>query len=148
MRTRIVSLAAGAFLLTGLVMAQAPDQNQSQPGIAPPATQSDQQFAQSAPQQGQHPVDPAKAAKHLGRQLGLSQDQVSQIQPIIADRQQQVQTIRNDASLTPRDRRMKMHGVMEDSRNKIEALLTDSQKQQFEQIQANRREHKQAPQAQ
>ena len=153
MRMRPVSLALGAFLLTGLAMAQAPDQNRSQPvGIAPQSAQAGQNSdQQAAPQpEARHAVDPARAARHLGKQLGLTQDQVAQIQPILADRQQQVESIRADQSLMPRDRRMKMRSAMMDSRNKIEALLTDSQKQQYDQMLANRRgqREKEQPQAQ
>lgn len=149
MNIRSSSLALGVLFCTGLLMAQAPDQSQSQAGIAPQAAQSSQPATQNAPQQGrQHQVDPARAARHLGKQLGLTQDQVDQIRPIIADRQQQIQSIRADSTLVPRDRRVKVRGVMQDSRNKIEALLTDSQKQQFEQIQQNRRGHREQPQAQ
>jgi Spy/CpxP family protein refolding chaperone len=157
MRTRSLSLALGTLLLTGLgsglAIAQAPDQNQSQVGIAPQSAQSEQQTGQqpgqTAPQaEARHAVDPARAAKHLGKQLGLTQDQVAQIQPIIAERQQQVESIRADQSLMPRDRRMKMRSVMMDSRNKIEALLTDPQKQQFDEMLASRRGQREKPQAQ
>jgi Spy/CpxP family protein refolding chaperone len=41
-----------------------------------------------------------------------------------------------------------MQGVMQDSRNRIEALLTDSQKQQFEQMLADRRARRQQQQGQ
>ncbi len=84
----------------------------------------------------------------LARQLGLSRQQVAQIRPIIADRQQQIQILRTDQSLTPRDRRSRVQGVMQDSRNRIEALLTDSQKQQFEQMLADRRARRQQQLAQ
>jgi periplasmic protein CpxP/Spy len=151
MNIRSSSLVLGVLFCTGLLMAQAPDQSQSQVGIAPQAAQNaqqqDQQQAQQ-PDQQQHQVDPARAARRLGKQLGLTQDQVDQIRPIIADRQQQIESIRSDSTLMPRDRRMKMRNVMQDSRNKIEALLTDPQKQQFEQMQQNRREHREQPQAQ
>jgi hypothetical protein len=140
----------GVLFCTGLLMAQAPDQSQSQVGIAPQAAQSSQPAAQNAPQQdGQkHQADPARAARHLGKQLGLTPDQVNQIRPIIADRQQQIQSIRSDSTLMPRDRRMKVRSVMQDSRTRIEALLTDSQKQQFEQMQQNHSGHREQPQAQ
>jgi periplasmic protein CpxP/Spy len=148
MRIRTFSLALGTLLFTGMLMAQAPDQNQPDVGIAPQA-QSAPPAGQAAPQpQSRRQANPARAARHLGKQLGLTPDQVAQIQPILADRQQQIQDIRSDSSLMPRDRRMKMRGVMQDSRNKIEALLTDSQKQQFEQTLADRRAHRERPQAQ
>jgi periplasmic protein CpxP/Spy len=154
MSIRSFSLALGALFCTGLLMAQAPSQNQPEVGIAPQSTQSaDQnpspQNASPGPQQEQqHAVNPARAAQRLGRQLGLTQDQVAQIGPIIADRQQQIESIRSDSNLMPRDRKMKMRNVMQDSRNKIEALLTDPQKQQFEQMLADRRQHREQPQAQ
>jgi hypothetical protein len=162
MRIRSFSLAMGALFCTGLLMAQAPSQNQPDVGIAPQSAQSSQpadqnslpqsaspQDASPAPQpEQQHAVNPARAAQRLGRQLGLTQDQVAQIQPILADREQQIESIRSDSNLMPRDRRMKMRNVMQDSRNKIEALLTDPQKQQFEQMLADRRGHREQPQAQ
>ena len=150
MNIRSSSLALGVLYCTGLLMAQAPDQSQSAVGIAPQAAQSSQPAAQNAPQQEdqKHQVDPTRAARHLGKQLGLTQDQVDQIRPIIADRQQQIQSIRADSTLMPRDRRVKVRSVLQDSRTKIEALLTDSQKQQFEQMQQNRRAHREEPQAQ
>jgi len=151
MRTRSLSFVLGASLLTGLAMAQAPA-TQSQPdvGIAPQSAQSEQQTGQqpASPNEPRGTVDPARAALRLGRQLGLTQDQVAQIQPILADRQQQIESIRTDPSLMPRDRRRKMRNAMLDSRNKIEALLTDQQKQQFEQIMADRRGNRGRPQAQ
>ena len=77
-------------------------------------------------------------AKHLGKQLGLSRDQVAQIEPIIANRQQQLAGLR-EATMAPKDRRAKMHSIVQDSQSQIEAVLTDPQKQQYEQMLANRR---------
>jgi protein CpxP len=153
MRIRSFSLALGALFCAGILIAQAPDQNQSPVGIAPQSAQATQSPDASTPPAAtqntpRHAVDPEKAAQHLGKQLGLTPDQVDQIRPIIADRQQQIESIRGDSTLMPRDRRMKMRSVMVDSRNKIEALLTDPEKQQFEQMQADRRGHREKPQAQ
>ena len=50
--------------------------------------------------------------------------------------------------MTVQDRRAKFHSIRQDSKNKIEALLNDQQKQQFEQMQQARHNHRQAPQAQ
>ena len=148
MRSTHLSIALGLVLSAGLAIAQTPDQNQSQQAPAqasPLATES----APPMQDQGRHAPNPDRAAKHLGKQLGLNQDQVSQLKPILADREQQVASVRADSSLTPQDRRQKLHSIQQDSRNKIEALLTDSQKQQFEQMLENRRaQHRQPPQAQ
>jgi protein CpxP len=135
----------GAMLSSGMLMAQQAPANPSQ--NANPDTQLSGQSApapQAAPQQGmdrQHPMNSNKQAKHLAKELGLSKDQVQQIRPILADRDQQIQSLRADANLAPQDRREKMRSIQQDSKSKIEALLNDSQKQQFEQMMANRRAH-------
>lgn len=122
----------GLVLSAGLAMAQDPGQSQNDNA---PAAQS-----QPAPPTQRRPPDPARQARHLGKQLGLSADQVSQIEPIIANRQQQMESLRSDTSLTPRQRRKQMRSIMRDSNSKIEAVMTDSQKQQYEQLLQARRE--------
>jgi periplasmic protein CpxP/Spy len=130
----------GALLSTGVVLAQAPDQTQ-QPST-PQAAQNQQGRHHRAP-------DPDRMAKHLGKKLGLSNDQVVQLKPILEDRQQQMQSLRNDALLNQQDRHAKARDIMQDSKTRIEALLNDTQKQQFEQmLQERRARHNSPPQAQ
>lgn len=85
--------------------------------------------------------DPSEQAAHIGKRLGLSSDQVAQIQPILADRFQKMQNLRSDTSLSQDDRHTKVQALMQDSNTKIEALLNDTQKQQFEQMLAQRHSH-------
>jgi periplasmic protein CpxP/Spy len=152
MQRKYLSIAIGLFLSAGLAIAQAPVQ--SQPQQAAPDAQQQPLASENAPaQQGQrqHAPNPARAAHRLGKQLGLTQDQVAQIKPILANRQQQMASLRADSTLTPQDRRAKAHSIMEGSRTQIEALLTDTQKQQYEQmLQAHRAQHQHnsQPQAQ
>jgi periplasmic protein CpxP/Spy len=115
----------GALISAGTLMAQQ-DANQA-PAPATPATAQ------------QHAPNPNRQAKHLAKELGLTRDQVAQIKPILTDRFQQMQNLRADTSLTPQDRRTKAHVIQQDSKAKIEALLNDTQKQQYEQMLAQRR---------
>jgi periplasmic protein CpxP/Spy len=115
----------GALLSAGTLMAQQ-DANQAP---APATTATAQQ----------HAPNPNRQAKHLAKELSLTHDQVAQIKPILADRFQQMQSLRADTSLTPQDRRAKAHAVQQDSKAKIEAVLNDTQKQQYEQMLAQRR---------
>jgi len=129
------TVALGVLLSAGMafVFAQAPDANQS------PAAST---------QPGQHRTfDPGQQAAHLGQKLGLTSDQVAQIKPILTDRFQKMQTLRADTSLSQDDRHSKAQAIMQDSNNKIESLLNDTQKQQFEQMQAERRSHQHNRQA-
>jgi hypothetical protein len=123
-----VTLILSALLSAGLVLAQAPATNQA------PAMQG---------QQGNvhRNFDPNQQAAHLGKRLGLSDQQVAQIKPILADRFQQMQTLRANTSLNEQDRHAKVRALMQDSNSKIEAVLNDTQKQQFEKMQAERRAH-------
>jgi hypothetical protein len=70
-------------------------------------------------------------------------------QKSLADRDQQVQGLRSDATLAPSDRKAKMHGIRQESDSRIEAILNDTQKQQYEQIKqtrkANRHQQPAAP---
>ena len=58
---------------------------------------------------------------------------------MLADRQQQLENVRTDPTLTPQQRRAQARGIMQDSNSKIEAVMNDSQKQQYEQMQQTRR---------
>ena len=136
-----VTILLGALLSASIVFAQAPDSSQ-----APAANAA--QAAPSQPGQQHRNFDPSQFAAHLGKRLSLSSDQVAQITPILTARQQQMQTLRADASLSEQDRHAKSHAIMQDTNSKIEAVLTDSQKQQFEQMLAQRHQrHNRQPQS-
>ena len=128
--SKLTASLLGLFLCAGLAMAQEPAQSQDDSAPA----------AQSAPPPAQRrPPNPARQARRLGRQLGLSAGQVTQIEPMLADRQQQLENLRTDPTLTPQQRRAQARGIMQDSNSKIEAVMNDSQKQQYEQMQQSRR---------
>lgn len=131
---RTATIILGALISAGLAFAQAPEANQAPAANTPQTAPAQQRNAHRN-------FDPNQQAAHLGKRLGLSDDQVTQIKPILADRFQQVQTLRADASLSQRDRHAKVHALMQDSNTRIEAVLNDTQKQQFEKMQAERRLH-------
>ena len=136
MRTFFSSLALGSLLAAGLSGNALLAQDQSAP---PPASAQ-------PPARPAHVPNPRHQAKKMARALGLTPDQTAKIEPILADRDQQVQSLRSDTTLAPNDRKAKMHGIRQDSDNRIEALLTDTQKQQYEQIKQSRKanRHQQA----
>ena len=121
--------------LFGMGAAMAVPQAQEQP-TTPPAAQ--QQSDQSAPQH-QAP-DPSRQVQMLAKKLNLTQDQQNQLLPILTERQQQMQAIRNDASLSHKDRHAKMVALHQDSDSKIRAILNDNQKQAYDQLQQQMRE--------
>lgn len=130
MNARKATLVLGALLITGAMLASAQSAD-----TAAPAEQTTQ------PSGRHRGMNPDKQAERLGKRLNLSQDQVAQIKPILADRAQQMEALRSDTSLAPEDRRAKARSIMEDSNSKIEAVLNDQQKQQYEEMLASRRSH-------
>jgi periplasmic protein CpxP/Spy len=126
MRNTLFSLALGGMILAGTAgtaIAQdnaAPQQEQGQPG------------------RGAMRMDPDRQLQHLTRELGLSADQQSQIKPMLVDRQQKMEALFQDQSLSREDRRTKMETIRQDSQSKIEAVLNDQQKQKFEAMEQER----------
>jgi len=136
MRTFFSSVALGSLLAVGLSGNALLAQDQS----APPAAS-----AQAPAQRPAHVPNPRHQAKKMAKALSLTPDQVSKIEPILADRDQQVQSVRLDTTLAPNDRKAKMHGIRQESDSRIEAILNDTQKQQYEQIKQSRKaRHQQA----
>jgi hypothetical protein len=145
MYTKRMAVVLGLVMSAGMLVAQEPAGSQ-----APASSDAAQQAGQTQASQGQtmqkrahRERDPEKMAEHLGKKLNLSADQVAQIKPILADRQQQMSALRADTSLSQQDKRAKFKAVQQDSKTKLEAVMNDSQKQQFEQMMAERREKRQ-----
>lgn len=135
MRKQIFSLALSSLFALGVAVA------------APQATEPAQD--QAAPQQkgewaGRHEAaDPNKQVQRLTKKLNLTADQQNQILPILTERRQQMESIRNDSSLSAQDRRAKMHAAREDADAKIRAVLNDDQKKTYDQMQQQMRERHQ-----
>jgi periplasmic protein CpxP/Spy len=132
------TVALGSLLIVGLSGSALLAQDQT----APPA-ESAQSPAPSSAQQPAHVPNPQHQTKKMTRELGLTPDQQSKIEPLLADRDQQLQSVRSDTTLVQKDRKVKLRAIRQDSDSKIEALLSDTQKQQYEQIKQSRKANKQ-----
>jgi Spy/CpxP family protein refolding chaperone len=117
-------VAMGLLLTAGTFLSSAVAQDQS---------------GSSAPAKMQ-PPSPDEVVDTLAAKLNLSDDQKTQIKPIIADRQQKLQTLRSDTSMRPMQKMRKMKGIFDDSDKKIEAVLNDQQKQQYIQMEQQMRQ--------
>jgi hypothetical protein len=146
MRNNLFAIALGGMLALGANAAlNAQDQSSA------PTPAQDQTQTNSGQQQGQwghghrRAMDPNHQLEHLSKALNLSADQQNQIKPILLDRQQKMQALFQDQSLSRQDRRSKAMAIQQDSKTKLEAALNDQQKQQFEELQAKmqaRRQHR------
>jgi Spy/CpxP family protein refolding chaperone len=100
-----------------------------------------------APENNQHgrreQMSPDQQLDRMSKALNLTDDQKQQIRPILQDRQEKMQSIRSDTSLSREDRMNKMRSTFEESTTKIRAVLNDEQKQKFDQMLQRRREQMQ-----
>jgi periplasmic protein CpxP/Spy len=126
MKRQLFALAIAGLIGVGTMAAQ--DQDATPP-----------QQHQRRPQQ----MDPGRQVKMLTKRLNLTDDQQKQLLPILTDQKQQFDNLRNDASIQPQDKREKMRSLREDTSTKIKGILTDSQKQTYDQMQQQMRERMQ-----
>jgi Spy/CpxP family protein refolding chaperone len=90
--------------------------------------------------EGRRPPDPAQQAKRLQKELGLSADQTAQVQKIFGDqRKKHDAEISANAALSPEQRRANFMEARQEVDTKIEAVLTDAQKQKFQQLRSKMR---------
>jgi periplasmic protein CpxP/Spy len=111
-------------------------------GMAGSAAMAQDQSAPQGEGQGRRGMNPEAQLKHLTQALDLTADQQTQIKPILESQHQQMLALRDNQSLSREDRMAKMKAIHEDSHTKIEAALNDTQKQKFEALQANMRDHR------
>lgn len=130
------SLMQGSVLAASLLCGA---QGFAQEAGAPPETAA-------PPAMGGHRgmmMDPDQQLARMTKRYNLSNDQQTQIKPILAAQQQQMEALRGDSSLSREDRMAKMMSIRSDSKTKIEAVLTADQKKQFDDDQQRMQERMQ-----
>lgn len=138
MKRQLCSLVLTGFLATGVMLAQ-------EAGSAPEQNAPQTEGGGMGGHHGGHMMDPDQRLAHMTKRYKLTADQQSQIKPILQDEQQQMQSMRSDTTTSREDKRSKMMSMHQADQQKIEAVLTDEQKQKFEadqqKMQERRAEH-------
>lgn len=88
------------------------------------------------------PPSPKRQLRRMTRMLNLTPDQQQKMLPILRERNKRMEAIRNNSALSPEQRRQQMRDTMMDTHRKLEAIMTDSQKRQFEQEMQQRRQRR------
>lgn len=134
MQPRLFTLALGGLLAFCASTAAFAQDN--------PPPPSDQNQAGAPPQgpggRGMR-MDPDRQLAHLTQALSLTTDQQTQIKPLLVERQQKMQALMQDQSVSQEDRRAQMRSISEGTNNSIKALLTEDQKQKFAAMQERMR---------
>jgi periplasmic protein CpxP/Spy len=82
------------------------------------------------------PPDPAERTQELTKKLKLTPDQQTKVQSILESLHSQMETLHQDSSTSPRDRRAKMMEIHQNSNTQIRALLDATQQKKWDEMQA------------
>ncbi len=79
--------------------------------------------------------------QRMTKRFNLTETQQQQIKPILVDRDQRMQAIQNDTTLSADQRHQSMGKLMRESRDQVRSVLTDAQRQQWDEARQRMREH-------
>jgi len=126
--------AAGSVFACGSALAQ----DSTNAPTPAPVVSSDS--APAAPQGKGHGISMEKMAQTLN----LTDDQKTQVEPILKAERQKMKDVRNDSTLSPDDRRSKMKEIRKDTADQLQSILTPDQ---FAQWKTMSHQHHSTPQA-
>lgn len=135
MKPWMIATLAAAALMGGLASVRGADEKPVDKP-KPPAERA------VAPQgAGQRPGAAADRMKLLAERLGLSKEQQDKLTPIFAAETRKIRELREDANLSPEQRREKMGKIREETRKKIkdDKILSEEQFKKWEEMQAEMR---------
>lgn len=130
-RYMLVLIAAGLITTAAAFVA-------AQDTPAPPADQ--QPPVQGNGHMRHGPPDPARRTQELTRQLNLTSDQQTKVQAALESERSQMDSVRQDSSLSPQDRRTKMMDMHKSTDAQIRAILDTTQQTKWDEIQAKRQQ--------
>jgi hypothetical protein len=79
-------------------------------------------------------ASPEQQLDHLSKRLKLTDDEKSKIMPILQDQAQQMQSLRQDTSMSPQDRRAKFQQIHQNTMSQIRPILDESQQKKFDKM--------------
>lgn len=91
---------------------------------------------QNAPVHGRRGFHHGDGFNRMAQGLNLTQQQQDQLKPIFEKQHEQVQAIRQDASLSEDQKKQKIEALHQDAQAQIKGILTPEQQQQWEQKKA------------
>jgi transposase len=138
MKRMILSTALALSLTGAAAFAQ-----QTQPATPQTDTQNNTQADPGAApmhhHRGHHRADPQHQAEFLSKKLNLSPDQTAKLQPILADRQQKFDALRQNSSLTPDQRHEQMKAIHQSTQQQLASVLSPDQLEQLKSMRHGRR---------
>jgi protein CpxP len=84
------------------------------------------------------PPDAAERTQELTKKLSLTSDQQTKVQDIFQSEHTQMESLRQDTSLSQQDRRNKMMDIHKSTGTQVRALLDSTQQKKWDEMQAKR----------
>ena len=84
-----------------------------------------------APSLHEHAPNPHRQAMRMSKKLNLSADQMKNLEPILADRDQKIAALRSNSSLSKQDMKAQMRAIQKDTMQQLSSVLTPEQMQQL-----------------
>lgn len=127
----LLSLALAGLIYVAPAVAQ---------NTAPDTAAPDQQSAPAGGHEARRyrKMDPAKRTEMLTKKLSLTADQQTKVQDIFKSEQSQMQSLRDDSSMSRDDRRTKMMDIHKASSDQVRALLDAAQQKKWDEMQSKR----------
>ncbi len=99
--------------------------------------QQDNMGQSGGAQQGHRtPMSPEQRLDHMTKMLNLTPDQQEKIKPILENQSTQMQSMRQDATMSRDDRMAKAQQLRQTTDDQIKAVLTPEQQQKWSQMQS------------
>lgn len=95
------------------------------------------------PREGRGPGGPGHRIDRLSKDLNLTSDQQTKLKSILENQKTQLDSLRDDSSLTEEQRRAKFDEIRKVTQSDINNILTDEQKTKFADIQSKMKERRQ-----
>ncbi|HEY1787333.1 MAG TPA: hypothetical protein VGJ73_04225 [Verrucomicrobiae bacterium] len=135
---KLTQAIVSSMLIVGGVVVCGPAFSQDSTNAPAPAMSTADPAA--APQTKPHGVSIEKVEQNLN----LTDDQKTQVQPILEAQRQKMKELRNDSSLSTDDRRAKMKEIRKETSDQLQPILTPDQ---FTKWKTMNHSHKPMPQA-
>jgi protein CpxP len=123
------------LLAAGLITIAAPFAAAQASNDSPP---NNQQPAQGNGGWRHGPPDPAQRTQELTKKLKLTSDQQTKVQDIFQSERSQMESLRQDTSLSQQDRHAKMMDIRKSADAQVRALLDSTQQKKWDEMQAKR----------
>jgi periplasmic protein CpxP/Spy len=103
-------------------------------------TSAQQSSAQAESQNGMHQGQHASRLEWMSKELNLTDDQKAKLKPILADEGKQMQSVKEDTTLSQDQKRDKMKEIRQKTDSQVNDILTPDQQKKYADLKAEQQQ--------